>query len=57
VLERSASSSTLYGERGSPKYEKVALRWLERYLAENSPRLQHFGEITASLAAREFDGD
>ena len=43
----------LYAERGSPKFEKAALRWLERYLAEGSPRLQHFAEITASLAARE----
>jgi hypothetical protein len=40
----------LYGECGSPKYEKAAMRWLERYLTEGSPRLQHFAEITASLA-------
>jgi hypothetical protein len=43
----------LYAERGSPKYERAALRWLERYLAETSPRLQHFAEITVSLAKRE----
>ena len=24
----------LYAERGSPKYEKAAMRWLERYLTE-----------------------
>jgi hypothetical protein len=42
----------LYAERGSPKYEKAALRWLERYLTEGSPRLQHFAEITAGLAKR-----
>jgi hypothetical protein len=29
------------------------MRWLERYLTEDSPRLQHFAEITASLAKRE----
>jgi hypothetical protein len=29
------------------------LRWLERYLTEGSPRLQHFAEITASLADKE----
>jgi hypothetical protein len=40
----------LYAERGSPKYEKAAMRWLERYLTEGSPRLQRFAEITASLA-------
>ena len=43
----------LYAERGSPKYERAALRWLERYLVEGSPRLQHFAVITASLAKRE----
>ena len=36
----------LYAERGSPKYEKAAMRWLERYLSEarrgfsTSPRSQ-----------------
>ena len=34
----------LCSERGSPKYEKAALRWLERYLTEASPRLKHFAE-------------
>jgi len=28
------------------------MRWLERYLTEGTPRLQHFAEITASLAAK-----
>ncbi len=36
--------------RGSPKYEKAALRWLERYLVESSPRLQHFVEVTATAS-------
>jgi hypothetical protein len=40
----------LYAERGSPKYERAAMRWLERYLTEGSPRLQHFAEIATSLA-------
>jgi hypothetical protein len=40
-------------DRGSPKYEKAAMRWLERYLTEGSPRLRHFAELTASLAHRE----
>ena len=30
------------------------MRWLERYLTEGTPRLQHFAEITASLANREL---
>ena len=29
------------------------MRWLERYLTESTPRLQHFAEVTASLAKRE----
>jgi len=40
-----------YAERGSPKFEKAAMRWLERYLSEGSLWLQHFAEITSSLAA------
>jgi hypothetical protein len=43
----------LYAERGSPKYERAALRWLERYLAESQPRLRHFAEVATSLARRE----
>ena len=45
----------LYAERGSPKYEKAALRWLERYLTEGSPRLQHVAEVAMDLARREPD--
>jgi hypothetical protein len=44
----------LYAERGSPKYEKAARRWLERYLTEGTPRLQHFAEVAADLASREM---
>jgi len=52
-LEDALQLVKLYAERGSPKYEKAALRWLERYLTEGSPRLQHFADVTASLASRE----
>ncbi len=45
----------LYAERGSPKYERAALRWLQRYLTEGSPRLQHFAEIATDLGKRERD--
>jgi hypothetical protein len=31
------------------------MRWLERYLTEGSPRLQHFAEIAVSLAKLEPD--
>jgi hypothetical protein len=27
----------LYAERGPPKYERAALRWLERWLSEGQP--------------------
>jgi hypothetical protein len=54
-LEDALQLVQLYAERGSPKYEKAALRWLERYLTESSPRLEHFAEITVRLAKREPD--
>jgi hypothetical protein len=40
----------LYAERGSPKYERAAMRWLERYLTEGSPRLRNFAEVAGDLA-------
>ena len=52
-LEDALQLVKLYAERGSPKYEKAALRWLERYVTEGSPRLQHFAEIAMSLAKHE----
>ena len=42
-----------YAKRGSPKYERAAMRWLERHLTEGTPRLQRFAENTASLADKE----
>ena len=46
----------LYAERGSPKYERAALRWLERYLAEREPSLVQFARLASGLA-RRIDGD
>jgi hypothetical protein len=54
-LEDALQLVQLYAERGSPKYEKAAMRWLERYLTEHSPRLSRFAEVTADLARREPD--
>jgi hypothetical protein len=54
-LEDALQLVHLYADRSSPKYERAALRWLERYLSEGSPRLQHFAEITTSLAKRELE--
>jgi hypothetical protein len=42
----------LYAERGSPKYERAALRWLERYLVERDPSLVQFARLAGGLAKR-----
>jgi len=52
ALEDALQLVHLYAERGSPKYEKAAMRWLERYLIEGSPRLRHFAEVAVVLARR-----
>jgi hypothetical protein len=52
-LEEALQLVRLYAERGSPKFERAAMRWLERYLSESSPRLRHFAEVTSSLAKLE----
>jgi hypothetical protein len=52
-LEDALQLVHLYSERGWPKYERAAMRWLKRYLTEGEPRLQHSAEITASVARRE----
>ena len=56
-LEDALQLVHLYAERGSPKYEKAAMRSLERYLTEGSPRLQHFAEVAIRLAERERSQD
>ena len=43
----------LYAERGSPKYELAARRWLVRYLSEGTPSLKDVAKVTASLAKRQ----
>ena len=52
-LEDALQLVHLYAERGSPKYERAALRWLGRYLVEGSPRLQRAAEIAGELARLE----
>ena len=49
-LEDALQLVHLYAERGSPKYEKAAMRWLERCLTESTPSLEHFAELATSLA-------
>ena len=52
-LEDALQLVHLYAERGSPRYEKAAMRWLERYLTESSPRLRHLADIVTDLAKLE----
>jgi hypothetical protein len=40
----------LYADRGSPKFEKAALRSLARYLDEGEPSLERFAATVQSLA-------
>ena len=49
-LEDALQLVKLYGERGSPNYEKAAPRWLVRYLSEGTPSLRDVAKVTASLA-------
>ena len=51
-LEDALQLVHLYAERRSPKFERAALRWLERYLAEHSPSLHQFARVTADLQQR-----
>ena len=53
-LEDALQLVHLYGDLESPKYERAALRWLERYLAEGSPRLEHFAEVAMKLARDRY---
>jgi hypothetical protein len=54
-LEDALQLVQLYFERGSPKAEPAARRWLVRYLTEGSPGLRDVARVTASLAQRELD--
>jgi hypothetical protein len=55
-LEEALQLVHLYAERGSPKFEPAAMRWLERYLTEGSPRLRYFAEFVTDLAKLERRG-
>src|SRR5688500_12095074 len=55
-LEDALQLVHLYFERGSPKAEPAARRWLMRYLSEGTPNLRDVAKVTASLAAREALG-
>lgn len=42
----------LYAEKGDPKFEPAALRYLERYISEESPSLTDVAGTAALLAER-----
>jgi hypothetical protein len=42
-------------ERGSPKAELAARRWLVTYLSDGSPSMRDVAKVTASLAGRELE--
>ena len=48
-LEDALQLVHLYFERGSPKAEPAARRWLVRYLSEGTPGLRDIARVTASL--------
>ena len=49
-LEDALQLVHLYLERGSPKAEPAARRWLVRYLSEGTPSLRDVAKVTAVLA-------
>ncbi len=57
TLEEALQLVHLYAERGSPKFEPAARRWLVRYLSEGTPSLRDVAKVTASLGERELEAD
>lgn len=57
ALEDALQLVHLYAERGSPKYERAARRWLVRYLTEGTPSMRDAARVTASLAKHAVDVD
>jgi hypothetical protein len=52
-LEDALQLVHLYAERGSPKFQPAARRWLVRYLNEGTPSMRDAAKVTASLAKLE----
>ncbi len=44
----------LYAEKGDRKFERAALKYLRRYLAEAGPSLADVAQVAALLAEREL---
>jgi hypothetical protein len=55
TLEDALQLVHLHAERGSPKLEPAARRWLERYLTQGAPSVRGIAQVTASIAKLERD--
>jgi hypothetical protein len=44
----------LYAEKGDPKYERAALKYLMRYMTEAEPSLTDVAQVAALLAERHL---
>jgi hypothetical protein len=51
-LEDALQLVHLDAERGSPKFEPAARRWLVRYLSEGTLSMRDVARVTSSLAKR-----
>ena len=47
-------SSSTYAEKGDPEYERAALKYLSRYLAEEDPSLMDLAQVAGLLAERSL---
>ena len=54
ALAQARSLVELYAEKGDPKYERAALKYLARYLAEGEPSLADVAAMSALLAERSL---
>ena len=43
----------LYGETNDPKFERAALRWLTRWIAETSPSLRDIAGTACGFVERQ----
>jgi hypothetical protein len=53
-LDHARALVELYAEKGSTKYEKAALKYLSRYLAEADPPLADMAQVAGLLAERHL---
>jgi len=54
-LEDALRLVRLNAEKESPKFERAAMRWLERYLLEQTPTLKNFAKVVRGLEHSQLD--